>query len=196
MSSSDDRAERERLHKSYIECKKISAREVAKAQAQAETYREWYDKLETPDGQKELYKIAARRRNDSKPVIAPKFINDKHGNLLTENGDICNRFKEYFEELLNESFPRTAVNEEIPPIELDVENFTKDEIETALQQMKNGRAVGPGNIPNELYKKCGEIGVEFLYIVRERCQTRLDKVSRFHFIRTRETHVNAVTIEE
>ncbi|XP_063706243.1 craniofacial development protein 2-like [Culicoides brevitarsis] len=80
---SNDPNEKERLHEIYKTCKKLSAKEVAIATAA--THEEWYDKLNDPDGQKQVFKIAARRKNDSKGVVAPKFVNDKNGNLLTRN---------------------------------------------------------------------------------------------------------------
>lgn len=162
-SESTDPNEIENLHMTYKNLKKVSAKEVAIATAA--TYQDWYEKLETPDGQKQVFKIAARRRNDSKAVVAPKFINDKNGHLLTQNDEICDRFKEYFDELLNESFPRTAVHNDIPSIDIDIGPFTEEGIRKAVKEMKNGRAVGPDNIPTELYEKCGDIAIDFLCIL-------------------------------
>ena len=69
-----------------------AAKKVVKAQAA--TYQDCYDKLETPKGKKQVQKITARRKNDLKAVNVSKFINDQDGKLLTQNKVICDRFKE------------------------------------------------------------------------------------------------------
>ena len=45
---------------------------------------------------------------------------------------------------------------------LEVEKFSKEEVRENMKRMKNGKAVGPDDIPMEVWKCLGEIALEFL----------------------------------
>ena len=94
--------EKERLSKLKKETKKAARKAVA--QAKAAERQKFYEDLESPEGSGAIYKIAAQRRNNSKPINAPKFIEDANGELLTNDRDITEGWKFYFETLLNEEF--------------------------------------------------------------------------------------------
>jgi len=44
----------------------------------------------------------------------------------------------------------------------EIEAFTEAEVRSALKKMKNGKAVGPDNLPIEVWKCLGEEGITFL----------------------------------
>jgi len=51
----------------------------------------------------------------------------------------------------------------IQPLEGEpVERITETEVKVALRKMKNGKSVGPDNIPAEVWKHLGNTGVELL----------------------------------
>jgi hypothetical protein len=149
------------LKEKYIQAKKISARVVAKAQAVAKEHL--YEELESSDGAR-IFKIAAMRRNQAKGLVSPKYIEDKQGRLLTQEMDICNRWKEYNHQLLNEEFPRNTSRTE-NPVSGPVEEISLGEVKDAVMKMKRNKAVGPDSIPSEFWKKCGEVGYKFLQIL-------------------------------
>ncbi|KAK3517241.1 hypothetical protein QTP70_001428, partial [Hemibagrus guttatus] len=72
------------------------------------------------------------------------------------------RWKEYFEELMNEENEREKRVEGVNSVEQKVDNIRKDEVRKALKRMKSGKAVGPDDIPVEVWKCLGEAAVEFL----------------------------------
>lgn len=162
ICNSNNIEEKDRLKEEYKLKKKIAAKAVAKAKATEGA--SLYEELETKEGQHKIFKIAAQRRYNSCPMPTPKYINDKEGNLLTCDSDICARFKEYFSDLLNQEFP-SNVSHEIDPVLTEIEDFSDEEVSEAVKQMKNGKAVGPDQIPAELWKKCGDIGITFLAIL-------------------------------
>ena len=45
---------------------------------------------------------------------------------------------------------------------LEVERITKEEVMENMQRMKNGKAVGPDDIPVEVWKCLGESALKFL----------------------------------
>ena len=56
---------------------------------------------------------------------------------------------------------KTRVGEK-KTVEQEVGKIIKDEVRKALKRMKNGKAVGPDDIPLEVWKCLGERTVEFL----------------------------------
>ena len=44
----------------------------------------------------------------------------------------------------------------------EVAQISKDEVRRALKRMKNGKALGPDDIPMEAWKCLGEVAVHFL----------------------------------
>ncbi|KAG7497869.1 hypothetical protein JOB18_045303 [Solea senegalensis] len=72
------------------------------------------------------------------------------------------RWNEYFEELMNEENEREQRVEEMTTVNHEVADISKDEVRGALKRMKNGKAVGPDDIPVEVWKCLGEEAVEFL----------------------------------
>ena len=92
-----------------------------------------------------------------------KTIKDKGGRTLSENDEIKERWRSYFCHLMNVENER--VDRDVEPEEESGEGkyvVTQDEVEAALRRMKEGKAVGPDDIPVEAWKCLEEIGVKFL----------------------------------
>ena len=84
--------------------REATKREVARAKEHA--YEELYDKLETEAGQKELYRLSKQRERAGKDVQLVKVIKDENGVLLSSEEDVRQRWKNYFEKLMNEENER------------------------------------------------------------------------------------------
>ncbi|KAK3530194.1 hypothetical protein QTP86_018067 [Hemibagrus guttatus] len=135
-------------------------REVSKAKQKA--YDELYSRLDTREGQKDLYRLARQRDRDGKDVQQVRVIKDRDGRVLTSEESVQRRWKEYFEELMNEENEREKRVEGVNSVEQKVDKIRKDEVRKALKRMKSGKAVGPDDIPVEVWKCLGEAAVEFL----------------------------------
>ncbi|CAF4440904.1 unnamed protein product [Rotaria sp. Silwood2] len=102
-----------------------------------------------------------RRLRGGKTRIENMPILDKQGNLLCSAGERLERFKEYFNELLNAKViidPTTANTiqpKNISPTEKSRQEKppTIMEVKTALKQMKSGKAPGNDGITVDLLKK-------------------------------------------
>ena len=70
------------------------------------TYDELYQKLETKEGENELFKIAKQRNRQSKNVQQVRVIKSKTGEMLMEEEKVKQRWKEYFDNLLNQESHR------------------------------------------------------------------------------------------
>ncbi|KAK3559294.1 hypothetical protein QTP86_010737 [Hemibagrus guttatus] len=135
-------------------------REVSKAKQKA--YNKLYTRLDTREGQKDLYRLARQRDQDEKDVQQVRVIKDRDGRVLTSEESVQRRWKEYFEELMNEENEREKRVEGVNSVEQKVDEIRKDEVRKALKRMKSGKAVGPDDIPVEVWKCLGEAAVEFL----------------------------------
>ncbi|KAK3512879.1 hypothetical protein QTP70_028949, partial [Hemibagrus guttatus] len=153
-----DRTEENRQE--YKELQRRVKREVSKAKQKA--YDQLYTRLDTRDGQKDLYRLSRQRDQDGKDVQQVRVIKDRDGRVLTSEESVHRRWKEYFEELMNEENEREKRVEGVNSVEQKVDKIRKDEVRKALKRMKSGKAVGPDDIPVEVWKCLGEAAVEFL----------------------------------
>ncbi|KAK3532647.1 hypothetical protein QTP86_027463, partial [Hemibagrus guttatus] len=118
--------------------------------------------LDTREGEKDLYRLAGQRDRDGKDVQQVRVIKDRDGRVLTSEESVQRRWKEYFEELMNEENEREKRVDVVNSVEQKVDKIRKDEVRKALKRMKSGKAVGPDDIPVEVWKCLGEAAVEFL----------------------------------
>ncbi|KAK3544907.1 hypothetical protein QTP86_029244, partial [Hemibagrus guttatus] len=88
----------------YKELQRRVKREVSKAKQKA--YNELYTRLDTREGEKDLYRLARQRDRDGKDVQQVRVIKDRDGRVLTSEESVQRRWKEYFEELMNEENER------------------------------------------------------------------------------------------
>lgn len=160
--TSNNTEEKETLRELKETTKKYAAKTVAITKAME--CQKLYDDLESPEGSNMIYKIAAQRRNNAKPIQSPKYIENEEGQLLTDDKDIIQGWTKYYSKLLNEEFPRTEIPSCEPVLSRsDDGDISEREIEEAVKQMKRGRATGPDEIPSELWKTLGPIGTKFLH---------------------------------
>ncbi|KAK3538861.1 hypothetical protein QTP86_018773, partial [Hemibagrus guttatus] len=97
-----DRTEENRQE--YKELQRRVKREVSKAKQKA--YDELYSRLDTREGEKDLYRLARQRDRDGNDVQQVRVIKDRDGRVLTSEESVQRRWKEYFEELMNEENER------------------------------------------------------------------------------------------
>ncbi|KAK3518697.1 hypothetical protein QTP70_008580 [Hemibagrus guttatus] len=166
-----DRTEENRQE--YKELQRRVKREVSKAKQKA--YDELYTRLGTREGEKDLYRLARQRDRDGKDVQQVRVIKDRDGRVLTSEESVQRRWKEYFEELMNEENEREKRVEGVNSVEQKVDKIRKDEFRKALKRMKSGEAVGPDDIPVEVWKCLGEAAVEFLTSLFNRVLENLEK---------------------
>ncbi|KAK3522272.1 hypothetical protein QTP86_000580 [Hemibagrus guttatus] len=138
-----DRSEENRQE--YKELQRRVRREVSKAKQKA--YDELYTRLDTREGEKDLYRLARQRDRDGKDVQQVRVIKDRDGRVLTSEESVQRRWKEYFEELMNEENEREKRVEGVNSVEEEVDKIRKDEVRKALKRMKSGKEVGPDDIP-------------------------------------------------
>ena len=130
--------------------------------AKGRAYDDLYARLETKDGEKELYRLARQRNRAGKDVQNVRIIKDNNGNVMVNSEAVLKELKEYFEKLMNEENNRDPRTEEAEVVNEEVNCVSREEVKNALRKMKKGKAVGPNELPVEVWKCMGEMGIKFL----------------------------------
>ena len=102
--------------------------------AKGRVYDDLYARLETKEGEKELYRLARQKNRAGKDVQHVRVIKDENGNVMINSEAVLKRWKEYFEKMMieeNNRKPRTeeaeVVNEEVNCVSREVKNALRDE---------------------------------------------------------------------
>ena len=129
--------------------------------AKGRVYDNFYARLETKESEKELYRLVRQRDRAGKDVQQVRVIKNKNGNVMVNSEAVLKRWKEYFEKLMNEENNREPRTEE-PEVVNEEVNCVSREVKNALRRMKKNKAVGPDELPVEVWKCMGEMGIKFL----------------------------------
>ena len=175
--------------------------------AKGRAYDDLYARLQTKEGEKKLYRLARQRDRAGKDVQHVRVIKDENGNVMVILKAVLKRWKEYFEKLMNKENNRELRAEEAEVVNEEINGISREEVRNALGRMKKGKAVGPDELPVEVWKFMGKMGVKFLtslfnrLLVRERnarkrCQKNGERVCLSQSIKTKGTHSAVETTEE
>ncbi|XP_047476373.1 uncharacterized protein LOC125030384 [Penaeus chinensis] len=124
-----------------------------------EAWREWYEKMETKEGERMIYKVAKQRAQSRQDVGEVSVIKGKDGVLLTDENKIRRRWREYISNLLNvenECDPLRGC----PPVEGPLPDINDKEVGEAIKKIKSGRATGCSGLPVGLLKRLGKEGIQ------------------------------------
>jgi len=83
----------------YKATKKAAKKVVAIAKSK--TYDKLYQKLETKEGEKKVFKLARARERRTRNLGHMRCIKDENGNVLSKDAEIKEIWQMYFSKLLN-----------------------------------------------------------------------------------------------
>ena len=95
-------------------------------------------------------RMEKEREKNSKDIHQLKVIKDEEERVLMEDFKLLERWREYYQKLMNEENPRHGRNEQQAVGGVDITYITSAYIEMALRNMKNDKATGPDNLPVEV----------------------------------------------
>ena len=124
-------------------------------------YDDLYARLETKEGEKELYRLSRQRERAGKYIQHVRVIKDEKGNVMVNLEAVLKRWMEYFEKLMNKENNRELRIEEAEVVNKEVSWISK-EVKNALKRMKKGKAVVTNELPVEVWKCMRKMGIKFL----------------------------------
>ena len=107
-------------------------------------------------------KLPSGGTKNGQDVQQVKVVKSECGEVLVEERRVQQRWREYFEDLLNQENPRERREVCARKIMKEVEEITEEEVKTALKKMKKEKARGPDDIPVEVWLILGDVGIGFL----------------------------------
>jgi hypothetical protein len=133
--------------------------------ARGKAYDELYEKLGTKEGKMGVYKMAKIRERKTRDLSQMKCIKDEVNRVLVKDEEIKKRWRNYFDGLFNDG------SESITP-ELDdsfddtnrrlVRRIQETKVKEALKRMKGGKAMGPDDVPIEVWRCLGDMAIVWL----------------------------------
>ena len=117
-------------------------------------YDKLYEGLDTKENT--LYRLARQMHQAGQNGQQAGMIKDK------DEESILRIWKECYKGLMNEEHEGEREVNDGESVNLEVWRISKEELRENMKSMKNGNAVGPGNIPVEVWKCLGESGPEFV----------------------------------
>jgi hypothetical protein len=114
------------------------------------------------EGEKDIYKMAKSREREMSDIIQVKCIKDEIERLLTKVEDIKNRWWEYFNKLCNEDSGSSSIELDISLDDLNmqfVRRIQESKVKDALKKMRVCKAMGPDEIPIEVWRSLGDIAI-------------------------------------
>ena len=131
------------------------------AKAKQAHFEDLYRRLETRQGESEIYRIAKARHAKTRDIGNVRIVKAADGRMLYEDKDIMDRWREHYKEISTTEFPHPRIPRGIPNLR-PVPVITEMEVRMAVNKMKIGKCTGPDDIPAEVWKLAGDKGVRFL----------------------------------
>ena len=100
-----------------------------------------------------VIQIVKCEHRESVDMYQVKLIKDEIGEVLHEEEKVNERWKMYFEQLMNERIERKVESASGS----EIEEVGVEEVRGGLQKMKRGKAVGPDDIPAAGWKCLGAV---------------------------------------
>ncbi|KAM1298066.1 hypothetical protein ACFX2F_024919 [Malus domestica] len=151
----------ERYRRTKQEAKK------AMREAKLAAYDDMYKRLDTKEGEFDIYKLAKAREKKTRDLNQVRCIKDEDGKVLATENAVKDRWRGYFHNLFNEGPERSISLGELSNSE-ECRNYSfyrrirKEEVVVALKKMKHRKAVGRDDILIEVWKALGETGIAWL----------------------------------
>jgi hypothetical protein len=146
----------------YKEARRNAKKTVSEIMGQ--TYTELYRKLDTKEGENDVYNMAKLQERKTRDFNQVKCIKDDTDRLLVKDEEIKNRWREYFNNLFNDESEKIAIelDDSIDTNKRFVRRIQESEVKEALKKMKTGKTLGPDDIPIEVWRCLGDIVIVWL----------------------------------
>ena len=143
--------------------KKTAKRAVGEAKGRA--FEGLYQRLNTKEGEKDIYRMARARDRKTRDFNQVKCIKDEREQLLVKEDEIRHRWQEYFDKLFNGENENSTVclDDSFDDTNRRFERrIQESEVKEALKRMKGSKAMGPDGIPIKVWRCLGDLAIVWL----------------------------------
>lgn len=146
---------------SYNRTKRNARRVISIAQASKR--EELAENLRTAEAKGKLFRVVKQMVKKNRDVVGSACIKNKEQKVLTEENEIKEVWKEYYEKLLNEEFEwdRDGLRAG-DAVSGPCERISAEEVRAALAASKSGKAAGPSEVVIEMLTASGETGLQWV----------------------------------
>src|SRR6267154_2573020 len=133
--------------------KSRSKRVVAKAQDKVR--QRYCNMLVEEDGKGNVFRVVKQMVGLNKDITASGCVKGLDGRTIVAEEKIMQRWKEYYERLLNEKFEwNKDIIREINEVEASVDErvISSAEVRLAISKAKSGKAAGPSGVAADMLK--------------------------------------------
>ena len=120
----------------------------------------WCEDLNSAEGKRKMFAMAKQMKKNKKDIIGGYYVKGENGEIATTEEGICERWRSYFNDLLNEENPNEI--EEVECVEGPIIDVTEEEVRVAIRSMKANKAPGPSGISSDIFKHAGNAGIKQL----------------------------------
>ena len=108
-----------------------------------------------------IYKVEKRTRS-IRDIGEVNVIKDQIGEMLTDELNTKERWREYFSNLLNVENAREPLGE-VPAVEGPVQEISREEVKKAIESMRKGNVAEYSGLPIDLIKHIVESRVDIMH---------------------------------
>ena len=128
---------------------------------QVEVMKKQAETLDSKEGRQNIFRIAKQKKKERKDITGTNCLKGDSGDLQVSEEQVSDRWREYFEKLLNEE---NEWNDELSAeyVEEPADMIIKEEVRQAIQDLKVRKAAGPSGVTAEIIKAAGEKAVDWL----------------------------------
>lgn len=158
----------ERSYNDYKE-QRTKVKELVK-RAKQKSWEEFGEKMErdSKGNQKLFFKVLKNLRNGKQ--YRSKYMKAKDGRILKEDKDIIERWKEYFETILNRAQSNNRGDHEVELYEGEEnekyreqqQEIKEEEVLESIKMLKRGKAAGNDEVTAEMLQNLGRNGIEVM----------------------------------
>ena len=131
--------------------------------AQSEQQRVFGEMLESEFGNRTLFKAVKQIVGKNRDVVGAGWVKGLDGRIVAGETEVKERWKDYFDKLLNEEFERNK--EGLPAMDKvsgPAEYISCNEVKAAIASTKSAKAAGPSGVVAEMLKASGAVGIQWV----------------------------------
>ena len=131
--------------------------------AQSGAQKVFGEMLESEDKKGAVHRVVRQIIRKNRDAVGEGCVRGSDGKVITDEVEVKERWKGYFEKLLNEEFEWDKDGlAKVDKVSGPAEIIAYDEVKAAIFRVKSGKAAGPSGVVAEFLKASGDVGAKWV----------------------------------